>query len=151
MKPNIDKHQFYMDLEPSTGTTIGLAARVQINFAINKGPGFRYRNIPNIVFPVLWQEVEMQMTESVASELWLASHAPNIITQVTSYTMFSIGFLILFAAGFIAVISFIKAIRSSDATSKSDDQLNNAVTIKRTERLSSISQVCYYNLFKPLR
>lgn len=101
MKPNNEKHQFYMDLEPSTGTTIGLAARVQINYAINKGLGFRYQNISNIVFPIFWQEVKMQMTESVASQLWLASHASSIVTDVVSYTMFSIGFLLFLTAAVI--------------------------------------------------
>lgn len=117
LTPDAEKHQFYMDLEPSTGTTVGLAARVQINFAINKGPGFRYRNIPNIVYPVLWQEVDMRLTQSVASELWLASHAPTIVTDVASYTFLSLGCLVLIAAASFTVIALVR----STAVDKSDN------------------------------
>lgn len=149
LHPDPEKHQFYMDLEPSTGTTIGLAARVQINFAINKGPGFRYRNIPNIVYPVLWQEVEMLMTQSVASELWYASHAPQIVTDAASGTLFILGGFFLISVAMLAAISIVKSFivwRNTDSPArgagKSDDQLNNSRTVKRTDHRLSISQVC---------
>lgn len=82
MRPNESKHQFFMDIEPETGSTIFLAARVQINVAINKGPGFRYRNIPNIVFPVFWQEMMLEMSPAVANQLWLAQNMPALVSQV---------------------------------------------------------------------
>ncbi|KAI1278742.1 Scavenger receptor class B member 1 [Halotydeus destructor] len=108
LKPNATKHTTYLDMEPETGTTIALAARIQINVAINKGPGFRYRNIPNIVFPILWQEMKMDVTSDIADQLWLAQNMPGILSAVTSYSFTIIGCLLTLAAMIIPTIKLFQ-------------------------------------------
>lgn len=110
MKPDESKHDFWMELEPSTGTTIGLTARVQINVAINKGPGIRYRNIPNIVFPAFWQEVSMTMTPVVASQLWMAAHMPSVVASISSASLFSLGTLLMTAGLVFLVVKGLRVV-----------------------------------------
>lgn len=145
MTPDESKHNFWMDVEPATGTTIGLAARVQINVAINKGPGFRYRNIPNIVFPAFWQEMKIELNQEVASHLWLAAHIPTILTSVFSYSLYSIGGLLVITALILAIIQISQAGRfkttdhGSDHAKRSTSRNNN----KRN------SQVRIFSLLSP--
>ena len=119
LKPNESRHNFWLDVDPTTGTTISLAARVQINVAINKGPGFRYRNVPNIVFPVFWQEMMIEMDPVVGEKLWLASHLPTILGSVTSYSFFSMGILLTFSA---LIILLFKSYRVLQGPKESSDK-----------------------------
>lgn len=91
MSPDRDKHEFYLDLEPRTGSPVVLSARVQLNVAISKPPGLvRFRNIPEIMFPVFWQELTVNLTGSpLIDQLLLASKAEESILQI------SVAFLIL--------------------------------------------------------
>ena len=129
MRPNEELHNFWMDIEPATGTTIGLAARVQINVAINKGPGLRYRNIPNIVFPAFWQELNIALNQEVASQLWLAAHIPSILTSVFSYSFFAVGCLLLLTATILAGLHILRTINgikaAVDLGPEGDSKLNN--------------------------
>jgi hypothetical protein len=141
MRPNPSKHDFWMELEPSTGTTIGLTARVQINLAINKGPGIRYRNIPNIVFPAFWQEVTMTMTPAVASELWMAAHMPSVVASVSSASFFTLGTLFM-ATGLVLLIvrglkAIVPSIRRSFGIEESEESSSDAVKGKSLERKGS--------------
>ena len=119
LKPNESRHNFWMDVEPSTGTTVSLAARVQVNVAINKGPGFRYRNVPNIVFPIFWQEMTTELNHEVADELWLASHMPQILADVSSYSFYSLGSILLLSSLVILAMKFIKSCTSHSTVDKS--------------------------------
>lgn len=92
MSPDRDKHEFYLDLEPRTGSPVLLSARVQLNVAISKPPGLvRFRNVPEIMFPVFWQELTVNLTgtKAVIDQLVLASKAEETVVQI------AIAFLIL--------------------------------------------------------
>ncbi|KAG9509821.1 Scavenger receptor class B member 1, partial [Fragariocoptes setiger] len=83
LSPSRSKHEFYMDVEPTTGTPINLAARVQLNVAINKPSGLvRFRNMPEIIFPIFWQELSVNLTEDIYDRLLMAANKPD---EVTSY------------------------------------------------------------------
>ncbi|CAG2107424.1 unnamed protein product, partial [Medioppia subpectinata] len=99
LKPDARRHAFYLDVEPTTGSSMGSAARVQINVFINKPPGlFRYRNVPEIVFPVFWQEMGANVSAAMAERMQWALRQPTLISAVSSVSMLFIGFLLVFAS-----------------------------------------------------
>lgn len=97
LSPDRDKHEFYIDLEPRTGSPVVLSARVQLNVAISKPPGLvRFRNVPEIMFPVFWQELSVNLTGPVIDQLLLASKTEEA-TILISYIFFFLGATILIA------------------------------------------------------
>ena len=40
LNPDADKHSFYFDVQPTTGTTLSAKARIQINLAIKRNTAF---------------------------------------------------------------------------------------------------------------
>lgn len=96
LRPNHTKHGFWIDIDPFTGASVSLAARLQINVAINKGQGsVRYRNIPDIVFPIFWEEVTMTLTPRYLHKLISAKTLPNYVASVSFYTLIGLGTTIL--------------------------------------------------------
>lgn len=96
LKPDASKHEFYLDLEPRTGAPVTLSARVQLNVAISKPPGLvRFRNVPEIMFPVFWQELSVNLTGPAIDQLYLASRGAQEINERISYVFFMLGLAIL--------------------------------------------------------
>lgn len=57
LRPNEDKHGFYFDIQPITGTTLAAKARIQINFAIKQSEAFGdMGQVKNTILPILWFE-----------------------------------------------------------------------------------------------
>lgn len=99
LEPDRDKHEFYIDLEPRTGSPVTLSARVQLNVAISKPPGLvRFRNVPEIMFPVFWQELTVNVTGPVIDQLLLASKTEEATVKI-SYTFLLLGAAILITTG----------------------------------------------------
>lgn len=96
LNPDRNKHDFYIDLEPRTGSPVTLSARVQINVAISRPPGLiRFRNVPEIMFPVFWQELNVNVTGPVIDDLLLASRQADEAIVRISYTSLFLGAAIL--------------------------------------------------------
>lgn len=97
LEPRRDKHEFYVDVEPRTGSPVDLAARVQLNVAISKPPGLiRFRNIPEIMFPVFWQELSVNLTSKpVIEQLRLASRGAQEANVQIAYSLFILGSVVL--------------------------------------------------------
>ncbi|XP_054156908.1 scavenger receptor class B member 1-like [Oppia nitens] len=99
LKPDPKKHKFFVDVEPTTGASLGGSVRVQINIFINKPPGmFRYRNVPDIVFPVFWQELSSNITTDLTDRLKFALKMPGLMTTISSASMLTIGFIAILVA-----------------------------------------------------
>eukprot|EP00095_Tigriopus_kingsejongensis_P008744 maker-scaffold92_size382268-snap-gene-1.19 protein:Tk08744 transcript:maker-scaffold92_size382268-snap-gene-1.19-mRNA-1 annotation:"scavenger receptor class b member 1" len=57
MNPREDRHQFYFDVQPVTGTTLAAKARIQINLAVKNSKIFDdISKINDTVIPILWFE-----------------------------------------------------------------------------------------------
>jgi len=96
LEPEASKHEFYLDVEPRTGSPVSLAARVQLNVAISKPPGLvRFRNVPEIMFPVFWQELSVNLTGPVIDQLVLASRGAQEAAQHIAYTLLLLGAAVL--------------------------------------------------------
>lgn len=97
LEPRRDRHEFYVDVEPRTGSPIDLAARVQLNVAISKPPGLiRFRHIPEIMFPVFWQELSVNLTSKpVIEQLELAAKGAQEANIMIAYSFFILGSAVL--------------------------------------------------------
>jgi len=57
LQPDADRHSFYFEVQPVTGTTLAAKARVQINLGIKNNPAFSaVKNVKDTVLPLLWFE-----------------------------------------------------------------------------------------------
>ena len=95
LSPNPDKHKFLMIVEPRTGTSLMSRARIQINIFITKPPWIsRFRYIPEVVFPVFWQELSAQVPNSVVDNInWAQS--VFIIADFISISIVLVGFCLV--------------------------------------------------------
>lgn len=109
MMPNQSEHSFWMDTEPMTGSTVSLAARMQLNVAITKGPAmFRYRNIPEIVFPIFWQEYQFAFTSDLAQALVDAKSMPHLISSISFYSLLSAGLILAISSFLVYIIPYLR-------------------------------------------
>jgi hypothetical protein len=55
LNPDDEKHNFYFDVQQTTGTTISASAKLQINMAVKKIPDFAaLKDVNDTVIPILW-------------------------------------------------------------------------------------------------
>uniref|UniRef100_A0A1B6FMI9 Uncharacterized protein n=1 Tax=Cuerna arida TaxID=1464854 RepID=A0A1B6FMI9_9HEMI len=79
LRPNREKHQFYFTVEPTYGIPIDVGARVQLNMLMQPFSHFSmYKNVPKTVFPVLWVDQRVTITERLARELRMALLLPTV-------------------------------------------------------------------------
>ena len=117
MRPRSDKHDFYIDVEPITGSSIRTEIRLQINVALLKSPNiFRFRNFKENIFPVFWQEIDMELPEKYQSMLRMVGAAPNTVSEVVLCLCIIVA-MVLFTS---AVFVFAKAKTKSISDSSSD-------------------------------
>jgi len=112
LKPNSSLHSFYIDVEPITGSSISIKARLQLNVAVG-GNTFRYRHVPNIIFPILWQEVNTQATPEIIFKLKLAQDLPIYFPFILLYLFVMIGFVLLLISLFAYLISIVRHSKQS--------------------------------------
>lgn len=101
LEPDKNKHEFFVDLEPRTGSPVSVSARVQINVALSRPPGLvRFRNIPEIMFPVFWQEVSVNVAGPVIDQILLASKVEEATVLIAYVFYFLAGAVMLTVAAF---------------------------------------------------
>lgn len=125
LEPDPSKHEFYVDLEPKTGSPVTVSVRVQLNVAISKPPGLvRFRNIPEIMFPVFWQDLSVNVTGPVIDQILLASRGAQEATIKISYSFFFLGAAILITSGLFYLHLLIQL--SGSSTKKEKEEQSTA-------------------------
>ena len=82
LKPNKSLHSFYIDVESTLHSVpVNARARLQLNVAT---PELRFRNIPNAMIPVLWQEVSFKIDRPVATMLYWSFTMSSTIYKTIS-------------------------------------------------------------------
>ncbi|XP_014244542.1 protein croquemort-like isoform X2 [Cimex lectularius] len=103
LKPDPEKHTLYITLEPETGIPLDVSARFQVNIQLSP---YDYLNImkdvPSIVFPMLWFEHTATITPNLAFLVKLALYAPMI--GVTCFLLMALGGL--FLLGYTIYLAF---------------------------------------------
>lgn len=136
LSPNASRHGFFLDVEPTTGTSFGSAARVQINVFINKPPGlFRYRNVPEIVFPVFWQELSSNVSQQMSERIKWVLEQPSLISSISSTSMLFIGFVFVLTS---LLFPFYDYYLKGDRKSKQSGSVGSVVY---TDKSTANSQV----------
>lgn len=111
MKPDASKHDFFIDVEPITGSSIRTAIRLQINVALLKSPNiFRFRNFKENIFPVFWQEIDMELPDQFQSMLRMMGAAPNAVSEIVLCVCAIIGMCLFTWAVFIVAKAKTKQI-----------------------------------------
>jgi len=102
MKPNKEKHDFFVDVEPMAGSSIKTAIRLQINVALLKSPNiFRFRNFKENIFPVFWQEIDMSLPDNFQSMIRMVGAAPNAVSEIVFCVLLIVGLALFTGAVFV--------------------------------------------------
>ncbi|XP_054166724.1 protein croquemort-like [Oppia nitens] len=117
LKPDPSVHQSFLDIEPMTGTPIELQLRVQINVFISSVANYfiKYKNMPKIHIPVVWQEFTIHATDELAKDLHWKLTGPLLITTIVSSLLVAIGSLTLLYFFIKPVIKRCRNLRSTDS------------------------------------
>lgn len=92
LHPNSSLHSFHLDLEPRLGLTVGLRGRVQLNVVIERNQYItRLKDVPELVYPVLWEEVHIDMDDAFANHLKSTMENPMFYSMLFAYVLLSIG------------------------------------------------------------
>ncbi|KAK4317176.1 hypothetical protein Pmani_011727 [Petrolisthes manimaculis] len=105
MAPDEEKHAFYIDLLPETGTPVSVAARMQINMHVRPYSGNRLglgrvkllANVPEVILPVLWFEEVAGLPEDLAKEM-------NTLLFIMNSPTITIIFSVMVGLGVIGVL-----------------------------------------------
>ena len=69
--PDPEKHQLYIDVQPTMGTALRARARIQINLAVSQVRDIKQvASFPDIVFPIMWfEDVSIPMKKNLLASL----------------------------------------------------------------------------------
>lgn len=109
LNPVKENHTFWFDVEPTTGSTIQVAARIQLNVAINVGQTtVRFRNMPELLMPILWSEYRSHLTPKLADKLHLVQWLPNTLSEFLFCLFFSLGIIFIALAFYLNLSTILK-------------------------------------------
>lgn len=100
--PDAEKHQLFIDVQPTMGTALRARARVQINLAVSQVRDIKQvANFPDIIFPIMWFEDGIdELPDEVVSLLKLAVEVPPVARAAVSGALAVIGLIVLVGALF---------------------------------------------------
>ncbi|XP_040064235.1 scavenger receptor class B member 1 [Ixodes scapularis] len=104
MKPDPDRHSFTLDMEPRLGLSLKINARIQTNFILERDPLIRnLRNIPELTYPILWQDLAVELDQKFADHLKSLMDRPLYYSLLFSYLLLGFGaIMVLAVAAFVA-------------------------------------------------
>jgi len=120
LKPDPEKHQFYIDLQPKLGTALRAQARSQINIQMNKVDDVpAARGVRDIVFPFVWfsDGIETIDDATTIGLLHSAIHTPEKARSALYPACFVIGIVcILLVVSCVGYHHFYRPVRSEPIT-----------------------------------
>lgn len=133
LKPNSTLHRFQLELEPKLGLTVNLRGCIQLNIVIKKNSLIKgLTDIPELVYPFLWEEIHIEMTEALANYLKRMLENPIFYSMLFSYLLLAMGGLL-----FLTIVACIlgkalaRLFRPQDTENKSlldDEKVEDAAT-----------------------
>lgn len=109
LKPDPQRHQFYIDLQPQMGIPVNVRAKMQINVILERIEGImQFENITGrTYFPVLWFSQSATINEPIVKQLQLVTQDLPHYVNVGSFLLVVVGGIILMLA-IIFSIQFIR-------------------------------------------
>lgn len=79
LRPEKEKHEFQMTLEPAMSIPVDVSARLQVNVKVQTYPNIGiFQETPTIYFPVFWFEQKVRLPDEMLRELLMAGSLPVI-------------------------------------------------------------------------
>lgn len=138
MKPDKDKHQFFMSFEPvrlhktfdgsnlfkifpqKTAIPLEVAARFQINLLVSPIPKITiYEKVQRKFMPILWFEQHVKMSEDIANEVKMILKLPRI-GQIMGIALIAIGIAQIFVLPIVKFISRVLCPKRSKISDKNN-------------------------------
>lgn len=103
--PEKEKHELFIDIQPTMGAALRARARIQVNLAVSQVVDIKQvANFPDIVFPIMWFEDGIDgLPEEVTDLMNLATTVPPVAKTALLYVLFIAGALLLLLAVFCLV------------------------------------------------
>ncbi len=105
LKPSVDKHKFFMDIEPTFGIPINAKARIQINILFEKVDGIDlYSNLKHeqLFLPQLWTTISAEIDSETSDKLKLVLNTVPLIVDILSFVSMSLGVLLFILVLFLS-------------------------------------------------
>ncbi|XP_058800402.1 scavenger receptor class B member 1 isoform X2 [Phymastichus coffea] len=98
--PEAEKHQLFIDVQPTMGTALRARARIQINLAVSQVRDIKQvASFPDIVFPIMWFEDGIdELPSDVTTLMKMAVELPPVARVSISSAVAAIGFVVLIGA-----------------------------------------------------
>lgn len=109
LSPSVEKHAFYVTLDPNTGVPVEVAARLQINIYVDSFPNIQlYQEAPKLFFPAIWIEQKVRIPSDVIADL-------KIATTMSSFGYICSGIMVISGIFFIVIIRYerLKKVKKS--------------------------------------
>lgn len=128
LKPNFEKHQTYLNLEPNTGTPIDFIARLQVNAEID--PKFSlFPKLKRLMFPILWQEFSIHVSDEIAATIRYETSTLKIYAFGSALFVGLVGVALLIYSGTLALIDCHHArLQNKDDEGDEDALIDNQDT-----------------------
>ncbi|XP_005188827.2 protein peste [Musca domestica] len=95
LKPEKEKHEFFMTLEPNAGVPMDVGGGFQANYLMEPVAGIRpYHNIPRTFIPIMWAEERVRVTPEIASDIALVPLIV-LIGQLITGVLFALGAIMI--------------------------------------------------------
>lgn len=93
MRPDKEKHEFYVSMEPRTGIPLDIRAQLQINLHLQNYPWTPINNVPETMIPMFWFRQTATLSDELASQARLAVMLPDLGTYL-AYALVGISFIL---------------------------------------------------------
>ncbi|XP_017877903.1 protein croquemort-like isoform X2 [Ceratina calcarata] len=121
MKPDKEKHEIRIAIEPKTGVPLNVKAQLQLNLLIQSDDKMKmFRNITSTYVPMLWFTQEAYLTDDYASTIKFILILQSF-GSITCYGIAAIGILILSITLFLIVRNNLKEEERQNLLSKNDN------------------------------
>jgi len=107
LKPEMDKHQTFLDLQPDVGVPYEAHKRIQLNFLLmqNSKGALSFGNVREMVYPIFWADECAKMADKDVNQLKGLVVAPYTIAYAVGGTAIGLGVLLTAVGVFIRVKS----------------------------------------------
>lgn len=128
LSPSKEKHQTFVDIEPTTGTPVNAARKIQVNVYMKPSyPLFtksQFAHMPEVVHPLLWIDEGAQVDQANADMFINMLYVPKKIGSGLMYGLMALGALLV-----VVAIGLILFKRKGIETSLSQQHLTKTTSL----------------------
>ncbi|XP_023223563.1 lysosome membrane protein 2-like isoform X2 [Centruroides sculpturatus] len=103
LSPRKEKHQTFIDIEPTIGTTFRVSGKLQFNLEILQNPYISFlSSVSDIIMPVFWLDQTGEITENAKDKFTSQVTTPMIVGRAVLISVMVLGVIWIFVS--VAVI-----------------------------------------------